>query len=191
MKLSPIIDRIKERCPLFEGRVGNAVEFKPERETVAMAVPSAYVVPLADEPGAMATQTGYYQDLTDRFAVIVLIDNKVRTASDQIYVVRASLLLALAGAEIDGERLIYGGYDILGMDRARLYVQYEFSEETAITDEETAYGEMIDSLPTFDDVKVGVDLIDPIADPNVSYPGPDGRNEGHDLWLMEKADVSQ
>lgn len=159
MKLSPVIEALRRGCPFFENRVNGTLTLKPLSETTATSVPSAYVVLLDDDPGIQAMQTGYYQNLMDRFAVIVHMDNAGQTGSDQIHEMRASLLRILAGASLDQnyDPIIYCGGTVLETDGSRISYQFTFSATTIIRDEETAHGIFLAALPSFEGIAPKLD----------------------------------
>lgn len=187
MKISPIIEALRQRCPTFAGRVAGASEFKPLPETAKMDVPAAYVIPLDDDPDEQRSQTDYWQTVTDAFAVVVLLantaDERGQRAVDQVDDIRAELWKALLGWQPtpDYNGITYEGGSLLDMDRARLYYQFEFSASFEIQEEATRQWDDLEQLPAFGGVDAirdhdaaagpfGVDMIDPGA-------GPDGNIE--------------
>ncbi|MGL5344879.1 MAG: phage tail terminator protein [Plesiomonas sp.] len=185
MQISPIIAALRTRCEIFNGRVAGASEFKPLPESSSMTVPAAYVMPLDDNPDDNCSQTDYWQELTDGFAVVVLLpntaDERGQHAVDSVDACRKALWSALLGwkpsAEYDG--IVYEGGTLLAMDRARLYYQFEFSAKTEINDRNTYQFTELNALPEFDSADAhgetdgkmwGVDYIDP-------GNGPDGHIE--------------
>lgn len=183
MELELIIPALRSRCPSFINRVAGAAGFKILPESAALAVPAAYVIPLDDSPEESRAQNSVRQPLTDSFAVIVAIgntaDEKGQSAAHTVNSMRAELWAALLGwrpaARYNG--ITYEGGTLLAIDRARLWYQFEFGAEMEIEPADGYQGTEIGLLPHFDGVTVEVDVIDPIADPNVQYPGPDGRIE--------------
>lgn len=189
MNLDTVIAHLRTYCPSFVGRVAGAARFKRMDETVNLPVPAAYVIPLDDNPGDRMSLNDVRQPLVESFAVIVAISNatdergqaSVNTAHDSI---RAELWKALLGWQPDNlgsasryRGIEYQGGNLLDLDRSRLWYQYDFGAEMEITPEDGWQGIELAALPHFDGLTVNVDDIDPAADPNVSYPGPDGRIE--------------
>lgn len=183
MELEPIIAALRARCPVFVNRVAGAAQFKLLAENAALPVPCAYVIPLDDSPSESQSQNGVRQGLDDAFAVIVavsnLVDEKGQGGASSVHAMRSILWGALLGwqpgADYDG--IVYEGGHILGLDRARLWYQFEFSAAMEIGPEDGWRQTELDNLPHFDGVNIKVDVIDPIADPNVQSPGPDGHIE--------------
>lgn len=182
MHLETIIQALRERCPAFANRVGGAAQFKLLPESAALPVPCAFVIPLDDNPGENKSQNQVRQPLTDSFAVIVAISNTAdergQGAAHGLDAFRAALWAALLGwrpsEEYDG--ITYEGGSVISLDRARLWYQFEFGAETEIGPEDGWQDTELAGLPHFDGVNFRADFID-IADPNLAWPGPDGRIE--------------
>lgn len=182
MKISPIITALRQRCPMFAGRVAGASEFKPLPEGAKLALPAAYVIPLDDSAEEQRSKTDYWQSITDGFAVIVAINNsqdeRGQAANDLVEVSREVLWKALLGwaPEQKYEGIAYEGGNLLRMDRGVLYYQFEFSARFEITEEQTRQWEELQALPDFDGVsgygdgKWGVDYINPGLGPDVVPP---------------------
>ncbi|MCW8918912.1 MAG: hypothetical protein OQL08_08875 [Gammaproteobacteria bacterium] len=209
MKISPIVAELKAHCPLFEGRVAGAAEFRPLPENARLDLPSAYVVGEPDQPGQPNLSGGYRQDVTDGFSIIVVLDNsgdvRGQAAWDQGEDVRLSLIRALVGWQVDdayGPIAYDGGGEILHMDRARVYIAYGFRADMALDNSDTRQGLDLDGLSPFTGVTVKVDVLDTAYDPNniddgrPTYnpdqpnprtTGPDGRIEiGADIALDQE-----
>ncbi|WP_211109374.1 phage tail terminator protein [Azospirillum tabaci] len=182
MKLSPIIQRLRARCPAFANRVAGAADFKPIPEASNLTVPAAYVLPLEDSAEAVKGQNEYEQDIRDAFAVVVVVSNRSdergQAAADELDDLRAALWRALLGwCPTDRHGWIeYEGGRVIHMDRARLYYQFDFGADLGISADMTGQGADLDALPALEGVHTTVDAIDP-TDPNLASPGPDGRPE--------------
>ncbi len=183
MKLAPLVEAIRQRCPSFAGRAAGAAEFKVLPEAANLAVPAAYVIPLDDHTEPQRSQNGYRQVLRDSFAVVMAISNSAdergQGAINSVHDLRAELWKALLGWEMDAaySPIEYEGGQLLHLDRARLYYQCEFAADVEIVTPDTYHGEQLAAAPAFTTVQIRVDAIDPMADPNIKYPGPDGRIE--------------
>jgi hypothetical protein len=96
---------------------------------------------------------------------------------------RALLWAALLGwpPSEEYEPIVYEGSQLLKLDRAEMWFQYEFSAITEISDADGWKGTEINGLPHFDGLDVKVDAIDPF-DPNRGATGPDGRDETGGAW---------
>lgn len=183
MQLEPIVEALRTRCPAFSNRVSGAAQFKMLPESVSMPLPCAFVIPLDDSPGDSQSQNSVRQVLTDSFAVIVAVSNvadeKGQTGASSLHSLRASLWSALLGwrpsQRYDG--ITYEGGQMLSLDRARIWYQYEFGALMEIEPADGYQETELAALPHFDGGTIRVDAIDPAADPNVQYPGPDGRIE--------------
>jgi len=185
MNLNLVIAQIKTYCPSFVGRVAGAARFKQLDESANLPVPACYVIPLDDNPGERMSGNDVRQSLVESFAVIVALSNTpdergqaaCNTAHDTI---RAELWKALIGWQPDQSiyrGVEYQGGNLLDLDRSRLWYQFDFGAYMEITPDDGWQGIELAALPHFDGLKINVDDIDPAADPNLSYPGPDGRIE--------------
>lgn len=185
MDIEPIILALRQRCPVFAQRVAGAAEYAGLNKNAAFAVPSAFVIPMDDSPGALTSQTSYRQQLLEGFAVLVAVSNEAdprgQAAQGSVHAVRAQLWRALLGWAPSEEHgpVRYDGGELQAMDRARLWWRFDFEAEYEISgsDGETWQEGFEEGLPGLEGVTVRVDMIDPAADPSLQYPGPDGRIE--------------
>ncbi len=186
MKLNLVIAQLRAYCPSFAAaapalpRIAGAAEFKMVPETVALPVPSAYVIPLEDSPGPAKSGNAVRQELVESFAVVVALDNKLdergQASATALHDLRAEIWKALLGwrpeAHYDG--ISYEGGSLLQLDRARMWYRFEFGAPMEIGPSDGWEEGMIAALPKLNTVHVNVDVIEPIAQPS---PGPDGRIE--------------
>lgn len=201
MNLDNVIERIRATCPSFAQRVAGAAEFAALPQNAKVALPAAFVIPMDDRAGEQESQNRYRQALTDRVAVVMVLDNSAdrrgQAAVTTVHSLRAelwrSLLLWPPGPEYDG--LIYEGGQGLLMDGARLYYQLEFAAETELDVEDTAQPGMKEALPHLAGIHVRADVIDPMFDPN-NVPGqnydpaqPNPRTAGPDGRAEAGADI--
>lgn len=182
MQLEIIIAALRQRCPSFASRVAGAAQLKLLPETSALPVPCAYVIPLDDSPGESKAQNSVRQALVDSFAIIVAISNvadeRGQGAAVSVHAMRTELWAALLGWQ-PAERYLgitYEGGSLIGVDRARVWYQFEFGAAMEIDPEDGWQDRDLVGLPHFDGATINLDAIDP-ADPNIQNPGPDGRIE--------------
>ncbi len=179
----PIVEALKTRCAAqFAGRVAGAAEFQQLEPAAKLTLPAAYVIPLDDTAEPNQSSNGYRQTIRDTFAVIVVLSNVAdelgKASVSQVLPIRNALFAALLSWKPDGEHgeIEYEGGQLLGVDRDRLYYQYEFSCETQISEADTYQGISNAALPAFEGVHVDVDMTQPF-DPNrvgAGETGPDG-----------------
>lgn len=182
MQLDPIIQALRARCPVFSNRVAGAADFKMLEESTNLAVPSAFVIPLDDNPEDNTSGNSIRQSLTDSFAVIVAISNtadeKGQGATATVHTLRIALWAALLGwqpgADYDG--ITYQGGQLLRITRARLWYQFEFGAAMEIGSSDGYQATELASLPHFDGATVQLDAAEP-RDPHSAGTGPDGRIE--------------
>lgn len=179
MKLSLIIEALRERAKSFGGRVAGAAEFQALDANAKMTLPAAYVIPTGDTAGPQESQTDYYQVINEGFAVVVVLDNRrdlrgQMAAFDAVDTIRREIFLALLGWEPDDDThaISYDGGQVVDMNRAALYYQFDFVAERELTDEDTRHGVDIDSLEPLKTVVIDVNYIDP-------GDGPDETVEHH------------
>lgn len=181
MDLTPVVAAVRQRCPSFAQRVAGAAEYAAALASTSLAVPYAFVIPLDDSPGPRQSENVNRQSLSDAFAVVVAISNTAdergQAAAASVELLRRELWAALLGwsPSDEHEGAVYEGGSLQSLDRARLWYQFEFSAEMEIGPEDGWQG--ADALPELELVRIGVDVIDPQADPNLQNPGPDGRIE--------------
>lgn len=187
MNLDTVVQALRLRCPSFSGRIAGAAQFKALPEAAALAVPAGFVIPLDDAVEPNRSQNGYRQPVRDSFAVVVALSNTAdergQAAANTVHTLRAELWKALLGwqPEADYDGIVYEGGQLLAMDRARLWYQFEFSAGFEIGSDdignvETWQAQELAALPMLEEIKFTLDAYDP-ADPNVAPHGPDGRPE--------------
>lgn len=187
MNLTLVVQALRARCPSFSQRFAAAAQFKVLPEGAQLAVPAGFVVPLDDTAEPNQSQNGYRQPVQDSFAVIVALPNTVdergQASAASVHSLRLELFKALLGwqPEADYDGIVYEGGQLLAMDRARLWYQFEFSAGFEIGADdignvETWQAQELAALPMLEEIKFTLDAYDP-ADPNVAPHGPDGRPE--------------
>lgn len=168
MKLSLIIENLRQRCPSFAGRVSGAAEYKPVADNAKMPLPSAWVIPLDDHAGEQRSQTDYWQAITDGFAVVVVMDNSAdprgqQAAFDAVHDLRAELWQALLGWQpAPGcDAIQYDGGNLLEMNRAHLYYQFDFSATMDIAAEDTRHWQDLQALNPLTQITADTDFMTP------------------------------
>lgn len=185
MKLSPVIAQLRQYAPTFGNRVGGGIEFEMVRDSALLPMPAAYVVMTADDPGENTQQNSFRQPIFDEFDVVVAlktVDERGQSVADPLHDIRAELLRALVGWRPmpDYERVTYEGGQLLLIDRGRVLYRFTFRCEWTLgggATPETFEELELAGLPPLAGVDINVDAIDPMADPNLHKPGPDGRIE--------------
>jgi hypothetical protein len=178
-----IVEALKIRTvATFAGRIAGAAEFAVLSPDAKLDLPCAYVIPLDDSASPNNSDNGYSQIIRDGFAVIVVLSNDAdelgKSSIAQVIPVRNVLNAALLSWAPDSEHgpIEYDGGQLLDVDRARLYYQFEFACETQITEADTYQAIVNAALPAFTSVHLDVDMTAPF-DPNrvaTGATGPDG-----------------
>lgn len=164
MDIALIIAALKVRCASFGGRVAGAAEYKRLPETANLDMPAAYVIPADDQADDPMSTNGYRQPVTDSIFVVVVLantaDERGQGSITSVRAIRAELWAALLGWEPDADhgRIEYEGGQLLDLDRARLYYQFEFAAETEITEADTWQGDSNAALPAFTDLGLTVNV---------------------------------
>ncbi|MGE8516708.1 MAG: phage tail terminator protein [Alcaligenes nematophilus] len=192
MKLSDVVGHLRTYCRTFDNRVFVAIDFKPERGQVSVEVPSLVVMPADDEARAPIAQNLAVQEVTDRFTVVLMMatasNERGDATADALHDLRAEVWRALLGWRPgeEYEPIEYEGGEIIDMNRAVTYYGMTFSSELTVgysnglpadATPQTWQEYELAQLPPLSRLNISVDVIDPIADPNLQKPGPDGRTE--------------
>ncbi|VWC26314.1 hypothetical protein BPS26883_06148 [Burkholderia pseudomultivorans] len=185
MKLSPTIAHVRDFCLLFDRRVSGGIDWSALEDSAKLEMPAAFVVATGDDPEPNALQNGTRQEIADEFDIVVALrqgNERGQAAADELHDVRAALLRALVGWVPDEgyEPIEYTGCDLVSTDRLRVIYRFGFSAVWTLgsgDDPETWHEDMLNKLPRLKGVDIHVDAIDPMADPNLKKPGPDGRIE--------------
>lgn len=163
-----IVEALKTRtATTFAGRVAAAGEFARLEEDAHMLLPAAYVIPLDDIAQANNSETGYSQIVTDSFGIIVVMNNSAdelsKSSVAQVQSIRNVLCAALLSWKPDAEHgpIEYVGGELLDVNRAHFYYQYEFNADTEFTEADTYQATENAALPEFTRATINVDLIDP------------------------------
>jgi hypothetical protein len=144
MKLSPIILRLRAQETIFNNYIGGAAQLAQAME-FSLSGEAAFVIQLAETATANTYDNSINQKISERFAVVVALDNGTSDrdktgliAFDKLQDIRAQIFSAILGWQIPGTESIieYSAGKVLGINRAWLWYQFEFSAETRITDED-------------------------------------------------------
>lgn len=190
MRVSLVAEHLKEHAPVFEGRVAGGMDVDVVLGSAKQPTPAAYVIQAEDDAGDLESQTSYLQEIRDSIDVLVVLpvrDEQGVLVADMLHEVRRELFVALAGWEPEEgyEGLVYDGGSLTKIDRARCSYRFSFSAAFMLgragleveAPAETWPERELDRLEMLEGTTVRVDAIDPMADPNVKKPGPDGRIE--------------
>lgn len=190
MRITPVIEQLKQRCPDFMGRVAGGLDWDPVKGSALMKLPAAYVIPTGDGADEPEQQNVVVQQVRDAIDVCVVLknhDERGQQVADQLHFVRASLWRALVGFTPDKDygELLYDGGSLLLIDRDRVVYRFRFysdfqlgSFELGADDHPETWQELtLNGLPPLEGVDTAFDFIDPLVDKNVAQTGPDGRIE--------------
>lgn len=163
MNLTPIIEQIQKYCPTFKV-VAGAAEVNIDKK-VSVSLPAAFVVML-DESGEPVETEGneYLQEITENFAVMVVLDNQKdrrgQSAIEQLDSLRAELFKAIVNwcpDQYHDEIRFNRGY-LVQMHPDLIYYAYEFMTYTTINKSDTWQQVMYDSLGPLKTVHADIDV---------------------------------
>ena len=81
MNIDIVINQLRT-ANVLNGNVAGAAQYENAVQNQGwLPLPAAYVVPLGTDGGEVTSQTGYYQKITERIGVIVVLDNSVAVQS--------------------------------------------------------------------------------------------------------------
>lgn len=131
---SLIIKHLRDKCPIFSGRVAGALAMQSYLMADDFLVPYAFVVPLHDQGENQIDISPLSIGLPARFGVVVAVANTSDepgfSAAEQFIGIRQALLEALLGFEPgeDYAPVLYEGMpEAPDMNRARAWCQLDFS----------------------------------------------------------------
>lgn len=192
MKISDVVAHLRTYCPTLEGRVAAALAFEAGNGQVKLTTPAAVVFPAGDDADASSAQNVSIQAIEDRFAVVLVLatadPRRGEETADAVHLLRAEIWRALIGW-VPGagyEPIEYLNGEVTEMNRGLTYYTLYFASELTVghaqgvgpgREPETWQEYELAGLPPMESMGVAVDVIDPIADPNLQKPGPDGRVE--------------
>jgi len=155
MKISPIVLRLREKCPGFEKRVGGTADIPTAEEATNLPLPCAIVLAPKDSAEPVAMQTRYVQTVNASFDVVIYTstrrDERGRDAYDLADALKSEVIFALAGWEPDdcNDWVTFDGAEVSALNPAYLAYRLSFSCAYQINDGVTAHGDLIEHLPRF------------------------------------------
>jgi hypothetical protein len=185
MKITPILTQLRAQCPGLANHISVGVDLALLQGNADLPTPSAHVTPLADLASNSSAQNLATQPVRDRFEIVLVLDATDATkALDLLHDLRAELWRAVVGFKPDSDysAIVYDGGELLSINSSRVFYRLRFFAEFQLgrnlpsQPAESWHERELDGLSSFTGVTVRVDAIDP-ADPNLKYPGPDGRVE--------------
>ncbi|MHA3735109.1 phage tail terminator protein [Pseudomonas sp. Eth.TT006] len=185
MKMTPLIAQLRDQCPTLGYRIAAGIDLATLQADNPLQTPCAYVVPLADIASASTAQNSASQPIRDRFEIVLALDATDGTkALDLLHDLRAELWRALVGFKPDSHysAIVYDGGEMVSINssrafyRLRFFAEFQLGRNLPSQPAESWHERELDALSSFTGATVRVDAIDP-ADPNLKYPGPDGRVE--------------
>lgn len=157
MKLAPIIQLMREKCPSFERRVFGLYGWSRVDETTNAPMPCAYVLPASIKGGEVAASTAYRQSITDTFDIAVAVqlssdDWQGKVGHDYIEDLKREIFSAILGLKIDDGVVLRFESQVVSLNasnRNRLVELLTFAFDDDLTAEDGVQGADYDSLPDF------------------------------------------
>lgn len=153
MQIDRVITQIRALSPIFAGNVAGAAAYANGVEDQAwLPLPACYVVPLDDDAGENTSQTGTQQIVTERIAVILVMDNSTtagdrrgQASAEQYGLMRGAIFRAILNwrpdwnpenpaANRESRGIYYVRGSLVDFDLARLFYQFDFALDTTITE---------------------------------------------------------
>jgi hypothetical protein len=155
VNIDAVIKQLRTLASIFGGRVAGAAEFaQGVHDNTWLETPAAYVIPREDTAGPNKQQNGIYQIVTERFDVVVSLDNRAdrrgQASVSQLDVFKAEIFKALLGWRPDSTAdapdyqlgnpfvdrasrgLSYAGGALQEFDRARFFWAFTFDLDITI-----------------------------------------------------------
>lgn len=165
MNLDTVITQLRAYAPMFQNRVAGAADYATGLESsVNLPLPACFVFPLDDAPTESSGMGGpLRQQIEERIAVVVEADNspdrRGQTSVTTIEAMKYAIFAAIlnwnpSGLPRAGQGFRYGGGHLLGMDRARIFWQFEFYL-TATIDQDDGFIPTADYLENIDITGIG------------------------------------
>ena len=159
MKLAPIVLKLRLTNTRFENRIGGSANLATAL-TYTLQKEMAFVVQLGETASGNNSDNSINQTISEKFAVIVALDNGVSdrdktglTAFDSLFDIRKEIFKGILGWLIpETESIVsYSGGRLVGLNRGYLWYQFEFSATSRIDDDD-GVDTGSDDLPPFDTI---------------------------------------
>lgn len=177
--VNDVIAHLRLHTTSFGTRIGGGAEIAEALDEAKKAVPAAYVIPVQVDAQPNTSGHEIRQTITVTFTVVVVVSNAAdergQVGYAQIEAIRSELWAALYNwmPDLTAEPVQYVGDQLVEMDRGRIFWGFSFEYVTQLGPED-GFKPLLNDL---EQINIRADVIDPAADPNLVYPGPDGRIE--------------
>lgn len=156
MNLQAIILQLKALAPVFAGNVAGAAKFAEGiSDQTWLPQPAAYVMPTEESAGPNDQQNGLRQTITERFEVVISLDNRAdrrgQSSAEQLDQFKSAIFKAILGWRPDSTAdapnyqqgnpfvdhssrgLRYAGGELREFDRARFFWAFIFEIDVLVT----------------------------------------------------------
>jgi hypothetical protein len=144
MNIDTVITQLRTYAPIFNNNVAGAADYAKGLETVvSLPLPSCFVYPLEDAVEENSGMGGsLHQEVHERIAVVVELDNTTdrrgQSSVTSVEAIKYGIFKAIlnwnpSGFGRAGQGLRYNGGHLLGMDRERIFWQFDFYLTATIT----------------------------------------------------------
>ncbi len=152
MKLSPIVFALRLGDTYFKSFVGGAADFG-NIQINSFNKETAFVIPLGEDATANDCDGSVNQMITERFGVVCVLKNDTSSAEktgilayDKLHDIRNDLFRILINLDLGYATVIeYAGAQLLELNQAWLWYQFEFLYKTRIFAGQGGWGEIEES----------------------------------------------
>jgi hypothetical protein len=157
MKLGPIVLKLRLGNTRFKENIAGAAELAYATKNTLLKE-CAFVIPISEISNPNLLDNGLNQKFTEKFGVIIAIRNDMDlkdrtgiTAYDALYDVRKELFSCILNWQVIGTESViyYSGGNLLDINPAWIWYQYEFAMESRITDSDGVEDGYTDELEEF------------------------------------------
>lgn len=135
MRVSSIVFRLRDAQTIFNDAIGGVAELELVRQSKVVTKDMAFVIPIEETVEENIHEATLTQNLEEKFAVIVVLDNDSSQKDkygllsyDRLHDIRSQLFRALVGWEpyIADSKIEYAGGQLLPLNPAYLWYQFDF-----------------------------------------------------------------
>lgn len=157
MKLAPIIQLLRAKCPSFERRVFGLYGWSRVDETTNAQMPCAYVLPASIKGGEVVASTAYRQGITDTFDIAIAVhlspdDWQGKAGHDYVEDLKAEIFKAILGLKLDTGVILRFESQVVSLNasnRNRLVELLTFAFDDDLDVDDSVQGADYESLPDF------------------------------------------
>ena len=169
MKTLPIIKQLKDRCPVFKGRVFGLkewIDLKLKPDLNPAGLPACWVVCTQESAPEQTSAVSYMQTVSvtfDVFVAVSKVDSHGQLGADALDYVATVVRKALMGfAPVPDDQfsaISYQGFTFLQPVGPWAMIDMQFSSSYELRQDSSHIQTVIDEMPEFERAKLDVDFI--------------------------------